>query len=298
MSSLTAPLFATGGGTFTRADSCIVSELRPSPNHGERRGPYGVGKKPDILLLHYTGMPAGRGMSACERAVRWLTTEESQVSCHYVVDEDGRVLQLVAEDRRAWHAGIGAWKGDVDINSASIGIEIVNPGHVWDMSSAAFADQSGAPEVHPGYRDFPDVQIDAVIALSRDIVTRNRIPTENVIAHSDITPTRKSDPGEKFPWGRLAEAGLGIWVEPAAQSEGPSLKSGDEGQPVRAIQSMLALLGYQIPLTGVFDAGTTAVITAFQRHWRPSRVDGIADRSTIMTLNALLQKLQAKGERA
>jgi N-acetylmuramoyl-L-alanine amidase len=297
MTSIAAPIFATSAEPLTRADSHVVSDIRPSPNHGERRGAYGLGKKPDVLLLHYTGMPAGRGMNACERAVRWLTTEESQVSCHYVVDEDGRVLQLVAEDRRAWHAGVGAWKGETDINSASIGIEIVNPGHFWDMSAAAFSDRSGTPEVHPGYAEFPDGQIEAVIALARDIVARNRIPAENVIAHSDIAPSRKSDPGEKFPWNRLATAGLGLWVEPAGPSEGPSLKSGDEGQPVRAIQSMLALLGYQIALTGVFDTGTIAIVTAFQRHWRPSRVDGVADRSTIMTLHALVQKLQAKEER-
>ncbi len=298
MSSFAAPIFATSAGALDRADSVLVSELRPSPNHGERRGPYGAGKKPDILLLHYTGVPDGRHASACERAVRWLTTEESQVSCHYVVDEDGRVLQLVAENRRAWHAGVGAWKGDTDINSASIGIEIVNPGHFWDMSGTAFAEKTGTPEAHPGYRDFPDAQIEAVIALSSDIVTRNRMPAENVIGHSDITPARKSDPGEKFPWDRLAAAGLGMWVEPAPRSEGPALKFGDEGQPVRAIQSMFALLGYQIALTGVFDAATKAVVTAFQRHWRQALVDGIVDRSTIMTLNALMQSVQARGNRA
>lgn len=296
MTLMTAPHRPTDANAPLRADSYLVSEFRASPNHGERRGAYGLGQRPDMVLLHYTGMPAGKGLSSAERAIRWLTSEESQVSCHYVVDEDGSIIQLVPEARRAWHAGLGAWKGDRDINSASIGIEIVNPGHFWDMSGAAFADTSGSGEVHPGYRAFPDVQIDSVIALTRDIVARNRMPSSRILAHSDIAPMRKSDPGEKFPWARLAGAGLGLWVDPAPLSDGTKLKSGDEGQPVRAIQSMLAILGYEIALSGVFDAATVAVVTAFQRHWRQERVDGIADRSTIMTLNALLQAQQDRGQ--
>jgi N-acetylmuramoyl-L-alanine amidase len=267
-------------------DSRLVADFRPSPNHGARRGRYGEATSPDHLILHYTGMPAGRGMSAAERAIRWLTSEAAQVSCHYVVDEDGRITQLVAESERAWHAGVASWAGETDLNSASIGIEIVNPGHVWDMSGAAFG--TADREVHPGYREFPKTQIAAVIALGRDIVARNRMPSQNVLAHSDIAPTRKSDPGEKFPWAQLAEAGLGVWVEPAPLGEGPALQAGDEGQPIRALQTMLALVGFGLALTGVYDASTVAVVTAFQRHWRPARVDGIADRSTLATLNALL----------
>jgi len=297
MTSLAAPIFATGVDALMRADSALVSQLRPSPNHGERRGAFGGAKRPDTLVLHYTGMPAGGGLSACERAVRWLTNPESQVSCHYVIDEDGRVLQLVPELLRAWHAGLGAWKGEIDLNSASIGIEIVNPGHPWDMSAAAFADKDAPAQRHPGYSPFPDLQIEAVIALCNDIVARNQMPAANVIAHSDLAPSRKSDPGELFPWHRLASVGLGVWVEPSPLVDGPVLQAGDEGQPIRAIQSMLALLGYDLPLTGVFDATTTSVLSAFQRHWRPARVDGIADRSTLATLNAVL-RAWPQGDRA
>ena len=274
------------------ADSRLVDAIVASPNHGERRAPYGAGRKPDILLLHYTGMPAGRGMTACERAVRWLTMTESQVSCHYVVDEDGRILQLVPEARRAWHAGLGAWRGNTDINSASIGIEIVNPGHFWDITKSPDATAGDTPAVHPGYCDFPAVQIDAVIRLCSDIVARNHMPSQAILAHSDIAPARKSDPGEKFPWARLAEAGLGLWVPPVPRDGTGGLQFGNEGQPIAAIQSMLGQLGFELAVTGVFDIATRNVVTAFQRHWRPELVDGIADRSTMATLHQLLMTVQ------
>lgn len=288
MTLTAAPMTVSKSEPAFAVDSALVTHVRPSPNHGERRGAYAGSQRPDIVLLHYTGMPDGRGLSGAERAIRWLTTEESQVSCHYVVDIDGTITQLVRESRRAWHAGLGSWRGNTDINSASIGIEIVNPGHYWDMSGAAFG--SDQAEVHPGYRDFPAAQIDAVIALVKDIVARNKVPATGIIAHSDIAPARKSDPGERFPWDRLAMEGLGLWVKPAEIIDGPALRAGDEGQPVRAAQSMFAMLGYGIELSGVFDAATTAVVTAFQRHWRPGQVDGVLDRSTLMTLNALLKQ--------
>lgn len=294
MTLTAAPMTVSTSEPAFAADSGLVAHVRPSPNHGERRGAYTWSKRPDIVLLHYTGMPDGRGLSGAERAIRWLTTEESQVSCHYVVDVDGTITQLVPESRRAWHAGLGTWQGNTDINSASIGIEIVNPGHVWDMSGAAFG--SDQAEVHPGYCDFPEAQITAVMALVKDIVARNRMSTTGILAHSDIAPARKSDPGERFPWARLAAEGLGLWVEPAAIIDGPSLRSGDEGQPVRAAQSMFAMLGYGIELSGVYDAATAAVVTAFQRHWRPAQVDGVLDRSTLMTLNALLTQAATQTE--
>ncbi len=271
-------------------DSALVAEVRPSPNHGERRGAYAQ-RRPDILLLHYTGMPAGRGLSACERATRWLTSTASEVSCHYVVDEDGRILQLVPEHRRAWHAGAGSWKGDSDINSASIGIEIVNPGHPWDLSAAPDLEAGQPVDVHPGYPDFSPAQIAAVIALGNDIVTRNAMPRHSILAHSDIAPARKSDPGERFPWDRLAAAVLGLWVEPALGSLSGTyaLHFGNEGQPIAAIQSLFVNLGYGLAITGVYDSATRDVVTAFQRHWRPQRVDGVADSSTVTTLYRLLQ---------
>jgi N-acetylmuramoyl-L-alanine amidase len=278
--SMAEPAFA--------ADSPLVSCVRPSPNHGERRGAYAGARSPDVVVLHYTGMPGNSRLNGAERAIRWLTMEASQVSCHYVIDEDGSVTQLVPEARRAWHAGAGAWNGNTDLNSASIGIEIVNPGHAWDISGAAFGTEQA--EVHPGYRDFPDSQIKAVIDLVADIVARNRVPRQNILAHSDLAPERKSDPGERFPWDRLAAAGLGLWVPPVEISEAARLQPGDEGQPIRAAQSMLAMLGFAIELTGVYDQRTVAVVTAFQRHWRPARVDGLMDRSTLATLNALLQR--------
>ncbi|MBC7282833.1 N-acetylmuramoyl-L-alanine amidase [Hoeflea sp.] len=235
----------------------------PSPNHGERRD----GRRPDMLILHYTGMPSA------EAALEWLCAEESQVSSHYFIDEEGRISQLVPESQRAWHAGQGCWKGETDINSASIGIEIANPGH--------------AAESPP----FPDTQIEAVIRLCRDIVDRHAIPAERVLAHSDIAPMRKQDPGECFPWDRLHREGVGHWVEPLPVGGGRFFQEGDTGQPVEALQSMLALYGYGVRVDGSYDAETRSVIRAFQRHFRPARVDGVADSSTIGTLHKLLSAL-------
>jgi N-acetylmuramoyl-L-alanine amidase len=187
-----------------------------------------------------------------------------------VVFEDGEIVQSVAERRRAWHAGIGSWHGRDDVNSCSIGIEIVNPGHEF------------------GYRPFPEAQVEAVIALAEDIVARNGIAPAGVIGHSDTAPMRKQDPGELFPWDRLAHAGLGLWVPPAPLQDGPVYRPGEEGPPIQALQALLAMVGYGVQVTGVYDALTEAVVTAFQRHWRPERVDGVADASTLRTLRDLL----------
>ena len=241
-------------------DSPVALKVQPSPNHGERKD----GKRPDSLVLHYTGMRDAAS------ALHQLCNPLSQVSCHYFVLEDGRVLQLVPEERRAWHAGVGCWQGERDMNSASIGVEIVNPGH------------------EHGYRPFPEAQVEAVAALSADVVRRWRIRADRVIAHSDMAPLRKQDPGEFFPWDRLAAAGAGHWTPPHPVGGGRFLQRGEEGMPVEALQAMLGLYGYDITPTGVFDALTEAVVTAFQRHFRPTLVDGVADRSTIETLRALL----------
>ncbi len=230
----------------------------PSPNFNERAGP------PDILLLHYTGMQSG------EAAIARLRDPEAKVSSHYVVEEDGRIFTLVAEERRAWHAGVSFWKGERDINGRSIGIEIVNPGHEF------------------GYRPFPDAQIAAVIALADDIRTRWMIADGDIIGHSDVAPSRKIDPGELFPWKTLAEAGHGLWVEPDP-APGAPLTEGAEGAGVFAFQAGLTRLGYECPPSGQFDAATTTVVTAFQRHWRPHQVDGIADGETRARLIALLR---------
>ena len=239
------------------------AEVQASPNHGERIGVSG----PDMLLLHYTGMDTADG------ALSWLCRDESQVSSHYFVHEDGRVVQLVPERLRAWHAGRSVWKGETDINSRSIGIEIANAGH-----------PGGLP-------DFPDAQIAAVIELCLDCGRRWCIAPERVLGHSDVAPVRKVDPGEKFPWGRLHQAGVGHWVEPTPVTGGRFFQRGDEGQPVEALQAMLGLYGYGTHVTGKFDERTEGDVAAFQRHFRPARVDGIADFSTIDTLHRLLRAL-------
>jgi N-acetylmuramoyl-L-alanine amidase len=217
-----------------------------------------------MILLHYTGMVDAT--AALER----LRTPASQVSAHYFVFEDGRVMQLVQESRRAWHAGDAIWAGDTDINSCSIGIEIANPGHDY------------------GYADFPRRQIAAVTALCRGILTRNTIPPTRVLAHSDVAPARKQDPGEKFPWQTLHESGVGHWVKPARITNGPLLALGDRGDAVAAMQQSLADYGYGIAVNGNYDSAMHEVVAAFQRHFRPGRVDGVSDASTRATLQDLL----------
>lgn len=251
-------------------ESSIASSFLPSPNFGERRGP----ARPDSIILHYTGMPTAEG------ALALLRSPTSEVSAHYFVWESGEVAQLVAEDKRAWHSGVGSWRGQTDMNSASIGIEIVNPGH-----------DGGAPP-------FPRRQIDAVIGLCRDIASRRAIPPERILAHSDVAPARKRDPGEKFPWDVLARARVGHWVEPAPIVGGALFGAGQEGTPIRALQAMLALYGYGVELTGVYDAQTHTVVAAFQRHFRPERVDGEADASTLATLRALIDSLHRDDARS
>jgi len=242
-------------------DSPVVDRVVPSPNHGERRG----GVPVTMLLLHYTGM------RSAEAALARLAEHGSDVSAHYLVFEDGATVQFVPEARRAWHAGEARWAGESDVNSRSVGIEIVNPGHDW------------------GYVDFPDAQIAKVIALCRDIVARHAIRPDRVLAHSDVAPARKQDPGEKFPWPRLAAAGVGLWVPPEPITDGgPVLRLGDSGAAVRDLQARLAAYGYDIATSATYDAATADVVSAFQRHFRPARVDGIADASTQKTLAKLL----------
>ncbi len=230
----------------------------PSPNFDARTTP------PDILVFHYTGMVDGPS------ALARLRDPAAKVSCHYVVEEDGRVYRLAPEERRAWHAGVSSWRGEREVNGHSIGIEIVNPGH------------------EHGYRPFPEAQVAAVIALVDAVRGRWDIPDRNIVAHSDVAPSRKSDPGELFPWKRLSQAGHGLWVEPDP-APGPSLALGDSGVGVFALQAAFTHLGYDCPPSGELDAATALVITAFQRHWRPAKVDGIADGETRARLMTLLR---------
>ncbi|MFZ1679470.1 MAG: N-acetylmuramoyl-L-alanine amidase, partial [Rhizobiaceae bacterium] len=179
--------------------------VRPSPNSGERRD----GKIPGLVILHYTGMASGAA------AEDWLADPASQVSAHYLVHEDGHIVQMVRECDRAWHAGKSAWGGETDINSVSIGIEIVNPGHQL------------------GYRRFPRRQIDAVVALCAGIKARYGIQPHGFLAHSDVAPGRKVDPGEWFPWGRLAREGLARHWSVSRARAGGALGEGEAGEPVR-----------------------------------------------------------------
>jgi N-acetylmuramoyl-L-alanine amidase len=232
-------------------DTSLDAAWRPAANFEPRKG----SGRPSILLMHYTGM------DSADRALHWLCTADSRVSCHYLVDEA----------MRAWHAGEAFWAGETDINSASIGIEVHNPGH-------------GA-----GYTDFPDMQMQAVEALSLDIIARHGIEATRVLAHSDVAPKRKQDPGEKFDWGRLAGAGVGHWVEPTRIEGDAGLGLGDEGGEIERMQRQLAAYGYEIAPTGRFCEDTETVVTAFQRHFRPALVNGRADHSTLDTLSRLLR---------
>jgi N-acetylmuramoyl-L-alanine amidase len=232
--------------------------LARSPNFDARRAP------PDMVVLHYTGMRSG------EAALARLTDPAAKVSAHYLVEEDGRIFSLVPEARRAWHAGVSFWRGERDINAVSVGVEIVNLGHEF------------------GYRAFPDRQIDAVIALLGEIRSRWTIPDERILGHSDVAPARKIDPGELFPWRRLAREGHGLWAEPPA-APGAPLANGDEGLGVLALQGALGRLGYECPPTGVFDEATATLVRAFQRHWLQSRCDGVADGDTRARLMAVIR---------
>ena len=244
----------------------LITEA-PSPNFDARRAP------PDMLVLHYTGM------QTAQAAIDRLRDPQARVSAHYVIDEDGSILRLVPEERRAWHAGKGAWQGETDCNHASIGIEIVNPGHEF------------------GYRAFPEAQVAAVIDLVADIRSRWAIPDARIIGHSDLAPDRKEDPGELFPWKRLAGEGHGLWFEPAQErvaALGAPLGVGDQGIGVIVLRAGLHRLGYGLKPGGDYDDETRLTVAAFQRHWRQGRVDGVADGETRATLMGVLQLATAE----
>jgi N-acetylmuramoyl-L-alanine amidase len=199
----------------------------PSPNFDARPGPV------DVLVLHYTGMQSAGA------ALARLCDPAAKVSSHYLVDEDGTSYRLVEEESRAWHAGVSSWRGVAGLNDDSIGIEIVNPGHEF------------------GYRAFPEAQMAAVLELCRGVIGRHKIPARNVVAHSDIAPARKQDPGELFPWRWLAANGVGLWTD--------EFSTGD-------LMNDLTAIGYDVAASGV--------VTAFNRHFLPENLNGEADERT------------------
>ena len=226
---------------------------RPSPNHNERPG----GRAPDMLVLHYTGMVSAA--AALDR----LCDPAAQVGAHYTVDEDGTVYAHVPEERRAWHAGVAYWQGETDVNGRSVGIEIVNPGHEF------------------GYRPFPAMQMTAVAALSGAIVSRYGIRPLCVVGHSDVAPERKTDPGELFDWRMLAAAGVGYW--PGAGAVRERIEAADAAD-LQALGRNLGRIGYRWPdapdKSKAEEQARTAVVAAFQRHFRPASVTGAADPET------------------
>lgn len=235
----------------------LVLFEQPSPNQADR--PPGV--PIDVLVLHYTGM------ASAAAAVQRLCDPEAKVSAHYVVDEAGGVLRLVAETRVAYHAGVSCWRGMHGLNARSIGIEIVNPGH--DL----------------GYPEFPPAQMAAVAALCREILTRHPIPARNVVGHADVAPDRKQDPGEKFDWHGLARQGIGLWPEGVDGADTADAQTGEAAlAPVRAA---LRAIGYRVAPAGPADAPLAAVLRAFQRHWRGEAVTGLADRGSRARLAAV-----------
>lgn len=242
----------------------IISPLAQHVVAAANTEPRRNGRAVDMLLLHYTGMESAK--AACAQ----LCSADSGVSCHYLVDEDGTITQMVGEELRAWHAGVSSWEGETDTNSRSIGIEIQNPGHLI------------------GYRDFPPVQIEAVIALCRDVLARHDIPPRRVLAHSDVAPGRKTDPGERFDWAWLHREGVGHWVPPADADATPL-----EHRDIAAFQELLRAYGYGVAVTGEADETTRKVTDAFQRHFRPALVNGVPDRSALATAERLLAALAA-----
>lgn len=224
--------------------------------------------KIDLLLLHYTATPTN------DYALQLLTTPEGGVSSHYLVDGRGRIIQMVAEKHRAWHAGEAEWAGETDINSCSIGIEIQNQGYALQRV--------------PSYGE---AQMVAVTELCADIVKRHKIKPHRVLGHSDVAPHRKQDPGAHFDWARLAKKGVGFWLgsDDVVDNKCPDL----EEALLIELQRKFVAIGYGIEITGELDQRTVQVITAFQRHYRTSKVDGMLDLQTIDHVDQLLGMIKA-----
>ena len=241
----------------------MLLKYRKSPNFNNRPDQGDI----DMLVLHYTGM------KTAEAALERMCDPKFEVSAHYMIDEDGAVYQLVAEEYRAWHAGRSYWRGKEALNDNSIGIEIVNPGH------------------EHGYRDFPDIQMNSVLELSKQIINRHNIPAYNVVAHSDIAPDRKEDPGELFDWKLLYDNGIGLWSDFSTGNNKILLKSGDIGKDVLLMKEMLAKLGYKIDINNILCKNTEIVIKAFKRHYCPEYCNNNWDVVADNVLKDLLEQI-------
>ncbi len=234
-----------------------------SPNFDDRP----KGTNINMLVMHYTGMQTG------EAAQKHMCDPIAKVSAHYMINEDGSIINLVPEAKRAWHAGISCWRGISSLNDTSVGIEIVNPGHEF------------------GYRPFPKAQMEAVLGLSKEIIERHSIEARNVIGHSDIAPNRKQDPGEFFDWKMLASEGVGLWpnVKKMWKSSDMIIRPGEESVSTASVQKMLSDYGYHIRVDGFYGPKTEDIIRAFKRHFVPEQLNAFWDKLADERIKALLK---------
>lgn len=229
----------------------------PSPNCDARP----PGAPIDTIILHYTGMLTA-GM-----ALRRMCDPAAKVSAHYMIERNGTILQLVDDGKRAWHAGQSAWRGRAALNDTSIGVELVNRGHQWC------------------YQEFPPAQIAACIALVQILMQRHGIPAHNILAHSDIAPDRKEDPGEKFPWRELARHGIGLWRDFKSLLDAPiATPTGEPPADHATVRVLLRQIGYECPPGSDYDPALRRRLLAFQRHWYPENLSGLPDPGTLALL--------------
>ncbi len=257
------------GRTLMRAPDIFT----PSPNCDDRLPPDGhTSPVIDTIVLHYTGM------KTADAALKRMCDPDAAVSAHFMIDEMGRVFQLVPPEKRAWHAGVSFWQGREGLNHTSIGIEMVNPGHDF------------------GYSDFPEAQIERLLGLLEDLSGQFQIPANRYLGHSDIAPDRKQDPGEKFPWKRLARMGFGVWpsdetVTGITNNKTILAKKGMIGPEIASLNKLLVLAGYSVSVNEEFSQMTVDALTAFQRHWRQEDVTGHMDEDTLLILKDVAKQL-------
>lgn len=222
----------------------------------------------NTLVMHYTDT------KTTQEALDILCDHKKKVSAHYVVEQNGNMIALVDEKDRAWHAGVSHWRGRNHVNDVSIGVELVNPGERY------------------GYCAFPQEQMHGLIELCQGILKRHKIPARNVVAHSDIAPDRKIDPGELFDWQQMAEAGIGLWPDMQGGFDQRGVVEIGMARPqVGDVQKKLQKFGYGIKVDGYFGVQMSYVVEAFQRHFIQTRLDGVWDEQCDKTLDWLLEKV-------